>query len=138
MRVLALSVLPLLAACDPAALATFDIRPQPDRPIDSSFVSEASRIGRDFAQRYQLTPMHRQECPGGGYYADDTARGRHVGLNLCLGPIGQIPIEKQFRFSVEEIITFYWGPKGAALRDELEDTLKARYGDAVKADITRR
>ncbi len=134
MRALVLSLVTLLGACDPAAIADFDVQPQPGRlNLDSSFVWEASRLGRDFAQRYQLTSLQRKDCPSGAYYADDTVRGRHVGLNLCLGTMG-----REFRFSVVEAITFYWGPRGAALRDELADTLKARYGDAVKADITRR
>ena len=134
MRVTVLIVLPLLAACDPAAIANLDIHPAPGQlTIDSSFLSQASSLGRDFAQRYQLTSLDRTDCPGGAYYADDTARGRHVGLNLCLAPI-----QTAYRFSVTEIITFSWGPKGSALRDELADSLKARYGNAVKAEITRR
>jgi len=134
MRVLVLSLLALLGACDPAAVANFDLHPQPGRlSVDSSFVSEASRLGRDFANRYQLTSLQRKDCPSGAYFADDTARGRQIGLNLCL-----TRIRNEFRFSVVEVITAYWGPKGAALRDELADTLKARYGDAVKADISRR
>jgi hypothetical protein len=134
MRTLALGVLGLFVACDPAAIANFDVHPQPGRlNIDSSFVLEASRLGREFAQRHQLASRPRSDCPSGAYYADDTARGRPVGLNFCL-----TRIDKEFRFSVVEIITSKWGPKGAALRDELEDTLTARYGAAVRADITRR
>ena len=134
MRVLVLSILALLSACDPAAIATFDVHPQPGRlDIDSSFGLEASKLGRDFAQRHQLTSLQRTDCSSGAYYAADTARGRQVGLNLCL-----TRIRNEFRFSVIEIITFYWGPKGTALRDELADTLKARYGNAVKAYISRR
>jgi hypothetical protein len=127
-----LGVSVLLAACDPAAIAHFDVRPQPGRHIDSSFVLEATRVGRDLAQRYQLVSRESRACPGGAYYSADTARGRPVGLTLCLART-----RSGFRFSVSEIITFYWGPKGTALRDELADTLRSLYGDGVEATISR-
>jgi hypothetical protein len=132
MRTLLVGVLVLLAACDPAAIAHFDVRPRPGRNIDSSFVLEATRVGRDFAQRYQLVSRESRDCPGGAYYSADTARGRPVGLTLCLGRT-----RSGFRFRVSEIITFSWGPKGTALRDELADTLRSLYGDGVEASISR-
>lgn len=133
MRVPLVSVLLLLSACDPAALATFDIHPQPGRlNIDSSFVLDAARLGQDFARRHQLVAVQRKDCPSGAYYVEDTARGRPVGLNFCL-----TRSRDGFRYSVAEIITFYWGPKGVALRDELADTLKSRYGANVETRITR-
>ena len=112
MRLTVLIVLPLLSACDPAAIADFDIHPEPGRfTIDSSFLSQAISLGRDFAQRYQLTSLNRKDCPGVAYYADDTARGRHVGLNLCLAPV-----RTEYRFSVTEIITDSWGTKRVCVK----------------------
>ena len=133
MRTSLLSLLLLVMACDPAAIATFEIRPQPGRlSIDSSFVLDATRIGRDFAHRHRLTSVKRSDCPSGAYYADDTARGRRVGLNFCLART-----HDGFRFDVVEAITFFWGSRGAALRDELADTLRSRYGNALEVSISR-
>lgn len=133
-RVLILVALAMLAACDPAVSARFDLSPQPGQlATDPSFVSKAAALGRDVARRYALTSAERGDCPWGAYYADDTAHGRQFILSLCIGTVG-----KDLRVRVVEAITFYWGPKGAALRDELADSLKSAYGTAVKSDISRR
>ena len=132
MRRLLLSVVVVLAACDPAAVADFDIRPQTGRlQIDSSFLQGATNLGRDFAQRYNLAPRQLGDCPYGAYWAVDTAHGNLVGLNLCVARF-----EGGVRFSIVEVITWWWGVKGAALRDELADTLRTRYAAAVHSDIT--
>ncbi len=134
MRASPLGLLLLLSACDPAAIATFDIHPQPGHVhIDSSLVLDATRTGQDFARRYQLISRQSKECASGEYSGNDTTGGRRLGLSLCLAKS-----RDGFRYTLVEAITFSWGPKGAALRDELADTLRRRYGDAVVVNITRK
>ena len=120
--------LALIAACEPGQLARFDISPVQASPAaDSLVLLQARQIARDFAERYQMHTMPGDdECPLGRYFARDSVRGREVGLNFCIQPQ-----KGATEFRLVEIITPQWGAKGNALRAELLDTLRSRFGTAA-------
>jgi hypothetical protein len=126
MRIVWLSIVVPVIACDPARIARFEISPVGARSqADSALMTEALRIAHTVAQRYQMTPVRPDdECPSGRFFAQDSVRGRPVGLNFCVRPV-----ETGVEFKVVELITASWGPKGDALRAALADTLRAHFGD---------
>lgn len=115
----------VIVACDPAQLARFEISPVHASPAaDSLLLVQARQIARDFAERYQMhTWPGDDECPLGRYFARDSVRGREVELNFCVRPQ-----EGATEFRLVEAVTPRWGPKGNALRAELLDTLRTRFG----------
>jgi len=117
----------LIAACDPARVARFEISPRAVPAADSAVLAQSRQIVEAFATRYQLQLVRTDsDCPMGRYFAPDSIYGRQVGLNLCVRPAKGVTV-----FDLSEFITSRWGPKGAALRRELRDTLLSRFGAAA-------
>ena len=119
--------LALIAACDPGRGVIFQVSPLPSPTADSARLAQSLEIARVFAEKYQMqTKPSDDECRFGRYFAQDSIRGRKIGLNFCVRPRGRV-----VEFRIVEIITSRWGPKGNALRSELLDTLRTRFGSTA-------
>jgi len=117
-----------LAGCDPGVIARFSIVPVPTpAPGDSAAIVAATQVAGALAARHQMTALPRdRHCQHAGYWIEDVWSDHRFRLTLCVTSArGGVEVR------VSEFITAHWGAKGDSLRDEVHDSLVARFGNAA-------
>ena len=122
--------------CDPAVGVTLHVSPPgPEIADTAGYIGEAIGITTVLATRHALSSSE----PGGGgsYLAFFTRRVRNTSPGFGSQTL-VLALDRsrdgQLHYHVGEAITVSWSPEGAALRRELEDTLRLRYGELVSVD----
>ena len=112
----------LISACDPGVSAEYLV----STASDDSTAQQSQAIALGLSYRHGMTsPGLSESCDLASYEKDLGGGTTHV-LTLCVDDGGQ-----RVSFRIGEFIASHWSSQGDSLRHELEDTLRARFGDRV-------